>query len=90
MFRVLAYAAVAGAIGFGLAPAVSAAPQLSDSAASPSFVPATPVSQQNAIETAQDYLNFTAFSRQGLIRQLITIDGYTPSQAAYGVAATGL
>jgi hypothetical protein len=31
-----------------------------------------------------------AFSRSGLINQLVEFEGFTPAQAQYGVAATGL
>lgn len=55
---------------------------------------AEPVSleQQNAIRSAQSYLQFGAFSRKGLIRQLSSDagDGYTHSQAVYGVTKAGL
>lgn len=42
-----------------------------------------------AAEQAADYLDFTAFSRSGLIDQLI-FEGFTPEQAEYGVSTTGL
>jgi hypothetical protein len=44
------------------------------------------VSQRNARRTAADYLDYTAFSRSGLIRQL-EYEGYTQEDAAYGVDA---
>ena len=44
--------------------------------------------QNNATRQAKDYLNFTAFSRQGLIEQL-EFEGFTSEQAAYGVSAVG-
>jgi hypothetical protein len=53
-------------------------------------LPLTPVSQQNAVRAAKDYLDYTSFSHSGLITQLTVADGYTPAQAAYGVAAVGL
>ena len=34
---------------------------------------------------ARQYLDYTAFSRQGLIDQLL-YEGFTPEQAEYGVA----
>jgi hypothetical protein len=43
---------------------------------------------QQAALKAQDYLNYTSFSRQGLIEQL-EFDGFTNSQAVYGVDAVG-
>jgi Host cell surface-exposed lipoprotein len=33
-------------------------------------LPLSPASQQNAVQKAKDYLDYTAFSRQGLIKQL--------------------
>ncbi|GGC61349.1 Ltp family lipoprotein [Hoyosella rhizosphaerae] len=41
-----------------------------------------------AAESAESYLAYTSFSRQGLIDQLI-YEGFTPSQAEYGVTAVG-
>ena len=40
--------------------------------------------QRNALEKAEDYLEYQAFSRKGLIEQL-TFEGFTPSQAKHGV-----
>ena len=37
-----------------------------------------------AVESAKSYLRRSSFSRQGLIEQL-EFEGFTPSQAAYGV-----
>jgi len=45
--------------------------------------------ERNALETAKDYLDYTAFSRSGLIDQLM-FEGYTREQAEYGVAQAGL
>lgn len=42
------------------------------------------VGEQNAIEAAEDYLNFSAFSYEGLIEQL-EYEGYTSKEAAYAV-----
>jgi hypothetical protein len=83
-------------------------------------LPLSPMSQQNAVRKAEDYLDYTAFSRQGFAVDHITVDwneqaakkaedyldytsfsrgglidqlefdGFTPAQAQYGVAATGL
>lgn len=47
-------------------------------------LPLTPVSQQNAVRSALDYLDYTAFSRQGLIRQL-EYDGFSTADATYAV-----
>ena len=43
-------------------------------------------SQQQARESARSYLNFTSFSRSGLIDQL-EFEGYSTSDATYGVDA---
>lgn len=43
---------------------------------------------EQAAKAAQAYLDYTAFSHQGLIDQLL-YEGYTAEQAAYGVAAVG-
>ncbi len=45
-----------------------------------------------AAESAQSYLEFSSFSRQGLLEQLTSEYGeqFTPEQAEYGVSTTGL
>ncbi len=42
--------------------------------------------QTNAIQTAQDYLDYTAFSRSGLIGQL-EFEGYSTAEATFAVAS---
>ena len=42
-----------------------------------------------AVRAAKQYLEMSPFSRSSLINQL-QYEGFTPSQAAYGVSATGL
>lgn len=42
-----------------------------------------------AAESAASYLDYTSFSRAGLIDQLL-YEGFTPEQAEYGVSTTGL
>ncbi|MBD4579500.1 hypothetical protein GUG60_09635, partial [Xanthomonas citri pv. citri] len=44
---------------------------------------------EQAAKAAESYLDFTGFSRSGLIDQLM-FEGYTASQAEYGVDAVGL
>ena len=44
---------------------------------------------EQAAQTAQDYLDYTSFSRDGLIDQL-QFEGFTYDQAVYGVNAVGL
>jgi colicin import membrane protein len=46
--------------------------------------PVETVSQENARESAEDYLDMTAFSRSGLIEQL-EFEGYSTKDATYGV-----
>ena len=41
-----------------------------------------------AAKSAENYLDFMAFSRDGLLEQLI-LEGYTPEQAVFGVEAVG-
>jgi hypothetical protein len=47
------------------------------------------VSQRNARQKGADYLALTAFSRTGLIEQLV-FEGFTQAQAEFGVSTTGL
>jgi hypothetical protein len=42
------------------------------------------VAQQNAIESAQSYIDYTAFSRKGLIKQL-QFEGYSKGDATLAV-----
>ena len=54
--------------------------------------PAAPnetVSESNARKKAASYLEYSAFSRSGLMTQLL-YEGFTEAQASYGVATTGL
>jgi hypothetical protein len=51
--------------------------------------PKETTSQENARETAENYLDYSHFSRSGLIQQL-TFEGYTRKQAEYGVNKVGL
>lgn len=47
-------------------------------------LPLSPVSQQNAMRAAEDYLEVEAFSRQGLIKQL-EYDNFSAEDATYAV-----
>lgn len=58
----------------GLAQAVPVGPDVSLS----------PMSQENAVRTAEEYLDVSSFSRQGLIQQL-QYDGYSIEDATYAV-----
>jgi SOS response regulatory protein OraA/RecX len=44
------------------------------------------VSQENARRSASDYLDYSAFSRSGLIEQLV-YEGFTQADATYAVDA---
>ena len=96
MIRALIVTAAAGAICLCLAPVAAAdLPQIGPAMSGPYFgispePPASPLSVDNAVQAAENYLSMMPFSYKGLIQQLVMGDGYTPSQAAYGVAATGL
>jgi hypothetical protein len=46
--------------------------------------PASTVSQRNAVRTAKDYLDYTAFSRTGLVRQL-EYEGFSTDDATFAV-----
>jgi hypothetical protein len=52
-------------------------------------VPPETVSQANAREMAASYLEFSAFSRSGLIGQL-EYEGFSTADATYGVDANGV
>lgn len=47
-------------------------------------LPLSPLSQQNAVRTAEDYIDMSAFSRQGLINQL-EYEGFSTEDATYAV-----
>ncbi|MCC3334387.1 MULTISPECIES: Ltp family lipoprotein [Mycolicibacterium] len=42
------------------------------------------MSQRNAVRTAEDYLDYTAFSREGLIQQL-EYEGFSTEDATFAV-----
>ena len=48
-------------------------------------MPRSPMSQQNAVRAAKQYLDYTAFSYTGLINQLVQGDGYTTEDATFAV-----
>ena len=63
------------------------APETSTPAIGVDFVgeqPLSPVSHQNAVAKAEDYLDYTAFSRQGLIDQL-EYDDFSTEDATFAV-----
>lgn len=47
-------------------------------------LPLSPVSQQSAVRSAEDYIEMSGFSRQGLIRQL-KYEGFSTEDATYAV-----
>lgn len=53
--------------------------------------PALTAQHENAVSSAQNYLSFQGFSRQGLIDQLDSAHGdqFTPAQATYGAQHAG-
>ena len=61
-------------------PSESPEPTTAPEIAEPEFT----VSQENAIETANDYLDFTAFSEPGLIDQL-KFEGFSTADARFAV-----
>jgi hypothetical protein len=48
-------------------------------------LPLSPVSQEQAVRKAKDYLDYTAFSRQGLITQLVSAEHFSDDDATYAV-----
>lgn len=50
--------------------------------------PLSPVSQQNAIDSAQAYLEMSPFSASGLVKQL-EYEGYSTEDATYAVNSLG-
>jgi hypothetical protein len=63
------------------------APETSTPAIGVKFIveqPLSPVSQQNAVRAAEDYLDVSAFSRQGLIEQL-EYSGFSTEDATFAV-----
>jgi hypothetical protein len=48
-------------------------------------LPLTPVSQQNAVRAAQNYLGVAGLSRSGLINQLTSYDGFSTEDATFAV-----
>ncbi len=50
----------------------------------PTFQPMVTVSQKNAIQKAKDYLSFSAFSKKGLIDQLM-FEGFSRKDSTYAV-----
>lgn len=91
MLPTIVITAAIGSFTFGLAPTASAQPRLFGVTAAQTGwslspeIPASPGSQRNAIRAAQDYLAMSAYSRQGLIEQLVVGDGYSTQDATFAV-----
>ncbi len=49
---------------------------------------ASPISRANAVRSAHQYLQYSAFSYKGLVKQL-KYEGYSISDATYGVSHSG-
>jgi hypothetical protein len=54
----------------------------------PTPVDTSTMGERNALDKAYDYLNYTAFSRKGLIEQL-EYEGFSHEEAVYGVDKCG-
>ena len=86
-----------GSIGRWARPASAAvvleeAPTQITAKSKPKPKPSTPsltVAQENAREAAESYLDFSGFSKKGLVEQL-EFEGYTVKQAIYAADAVGL
>ena len=65
-------------------PAGEPAPAPEPAAPAPAPEPAISSAQENAVGAAQDYLDYSGFSRQGLIEQL-TFEDYSQADATYAV-----
>jgi hypothetical protein len=68
--------------------AIDSTPEASKPAIGVNFEPEqplSPVSQQNAVRKAEDYLDYTAFSRSGLINQLVEFEGFSTQDATFAV-----
>ncbi len=68
--------------------AANGEPTLSQSCTMPTPVSTETVSQQNAVRAAQSYLNYTAFSHDGLVAQL-EYDQFSNADAVYGADNSG-
>ncbi|KQU00638.1 hypothetical protein ASG53_01780 [Sanguibacter sp. Leaf3] len=60
------------------------APPVAEAPPAPEAPPAASLSQQNAIGSAESYLDFSAFSRTGLIGQL-EFEGFSTEDATFAV-----
>jgi len=72
----------------GPAPTPTQAPTLTPKPTPTKTLDTATMGEKNAVEKAKSYLRVMAFSREGLIDQL-EYEGFTQSQAEYGVRAVG-
>lgn len=72
--------------GLGMAAAAQAAPLEPRPPLHPAVQqPLSPVSQQNAVRAAENYLSMMPFSYKGLIQQLTVGEGYSTADATFAV-----
>lgn len=81
MFRALAVTVSFAMLGLGSAP-TALAEKTPSPIGSKYDLPLSPVSQENAVEAAEEYLQFGPFSFEGLIEQL-KYEGYSTTDATY-------
>jgi hypothetical protein len=77
----VAVATAAAAVGLAPAAAADSDPMYRVSVG----IALSPVSQQSAVRKAKDYLDYTAFSRSGLIKQLASFEGFSTADATFAV-----
>ena len=81
MHRALAIALGLGVLGLGSIPVASS--EETPVSIRPGYdLPLSPISQENAVNAAEDYIRMGPFSLKGLIEQL-EYEGYSTADAAY-------
>jgi hypothetical protein len=80
MLRALVVTASVGAVALGWSPAASAENHIGFGS-----IAASPMSEENAVRAAREYLSMTSFSHDGLIEQLVVGDGYSTADATLAV-----
>jgi hypothetical protein len=83
-FKLAGFAALATVATMGLAPIAVAEGDLNYRVGVGHYA-LSPVSQQQAVRKAGDYLEYTAFSRSGLINQLASFEGFSTEDATFAV-----
>ena len=84
MKRISLVAALVGAVVFASAGSVTTA----HASGSVTAAHASSISRAQAVRKAKQYLQYSAFSRTGLIKQL-KYEGFSTSDATYGVSRSG-